>query len=227
MEELYHVYNHSIEEMKIFTNDNEYKRFINAIRFYQIKDPQIKFSDFIDTSSNSFVNAKTDWGRFDKKDKIVKVIAYCVMPTHFHLLLSQLTDKGIPSFVNNLLNGYARYFNIKYERKGPLWQGPTKKIVINSDLYLLHLTRYIHLNPVTAYLVNKPEDWLASSYNEYLRKTSVTKSICDCYRFFDMEPEQYKKFVDGGIGYQRERAKAKAYTPPPRWEQANPPTRWV
>jgi putative transposase len=212
MKELYHVYNHSIEGMKIFTNNNEYKRFINAIRFYQIEEPQVKFSDFIETSLSSFATTIIDWGRFDKKDKIVKVIAYCVMPTHFHVILSQLTDQGIPSFVSNLLNSYARYFNAKYKRKGPLWQGRTKKILIDSDLYLLHLTRYIHLNPVTAYLVDKPEDWFASSYNEYLMKTSVIEPICDCYRFFDMIPERYKKFVEGGIEYQRERANAKNYS---------------
>jgi putative transposase len=207
MGELYHLCNRSIGEAEIFSDKDEYERFRGAVRFYQINQPHISFSNFISTQANR--PGWVDWQRFDENGKIVKIIAYCIMPTHFHIALSQTKEKGAEIFVNNLLNSYTRYYNIKHGRKGPLWQGPTKKVLVENDAQLLHLTRYINLNPVTAYLVNKPEDWSASSYNEYLLRASEADKICDCYRFLDMTPENYKKFVENGIEYQRELAKIK------------------
>jgi putative transposase len=79
------------------------------------------------------------------------------MPTHIHLVLRQLKDGGISKFMSNILNSYSRYFNIKHNRKGPLWEGRFRKVLVGSDEQLLHLTRYVHLNPVTACLVDKPK----------------------------------------------------------------------
>ena len=70
--------------------------------------------------------------------------------------------------MRRLLNSYTRYFNEKIKRKGPLWEGRFKKVLVNSDEQLLHLTRYVHLNPVSAGIVEKPEDWPCSSYREYI-----------------------------------------------------------
>ena len=216
MEKLYHVYNRSIEEVKIFTDNNEYMRFKNAIRFYRIQQPHIKFSDFIGRPSKPHRPGGVDWHRFIDKKKLVEIIAYCIMPTHFHMVLLQLENNGIATFINNILNSYTRYYNTKHERKGPLWEGPTKKVLIEKDSYMLHLTRYIHLNPVTAYLVNRPDEWSASSYNEYLLNIPASERICNCYQFLNIAPDAYKKFVEDGIAYQRELAKAKKdnYTDP-------------
>jgi len=113
-----------------------------------------------------------------EKEKVIHIIAYCLMPTHIHMLLEEVKEDGISIFTNNVLNSYTRYFNTKHKRKGPLWEGPSKKVTIKSDDQLLHLTRYIHLNPVTAYLCNKPEEWPYSSYNEYI-KPNTNNNFCD------------------------------------------------
>jgi putative transposase len=131
------------------------------------------------------------------------------MPTHLHLILKQLKHNGISIFMNNILNSYTRYFNTKHKRKGPLWEARFKNILIEKDEYLLHLTRYIHLNPVTASLINKPEDWLASSYREYIEKNA--EKICQYDDVLKTEPISYKQFVDDRISYQRELAKIKQY----------------
>ncbi len=212
MDEIYHIYNRSISEMEIFKNNVEYARFINAIRFYQIKNPRIKFSDFMEQASHRAGGVKWSTLFFEKK-KLVEIIAYCIMSTHFHLLLKELKESGIASFVNNLLNSYTRYFNTKYLRKGTLWEGPTKKVIAETDDQLAHLTRYIHLNPVTAYIVNRPEDWPWSSYREHILRLPDDKRICDYDSLGGMDSLAYKKFVEDGILYQRERARAKNTDP--------------
>ncbi len=216
MDEIYHVYNRSIGESKVFTNDNEYARFVDEIRFYQIEKPGIKYSDFLDQATH--LAGGLDWQKlFIGKERLVEILAYCLMPTHFHLAIKQSQNKdGIANFISNLLNSYTRYFNIKYKRKGTLWEGRSKRVIMKSNEQFIHLTRYIHLNPVTAYLVDRPEEWPWSSYREYILELSDDKRICNYDSLMDMDRLAYKEFVEDGILYQRERARTKNlnYTSP-------------
>ncbi|MEA3305790.1 MAG: transposase [Candidatus Omnitrophota bacterium] len=82
----------------------------------------------------------------EPKEKLVEVVCYSLMPNHFHFILRQLIDKGISKFMQKLGTGYTGYFNTKYERSGALFQGVFKDAHIDNDAYLLHLSRYIHLN---------------------------------------------------------------------------------
>ena len=82
-------------------------------------------------------------------------------------------------------------------------------ILVKNDEQLLHLTRYLHLNPVTAKIVDRPEEWEFSSFNEYLEKESGVQSICEFKDLLDINPSQYRKFVNDQISYQRELAKIK------------------
>jgi len=215
MGEIYHVYNRSISEMEIFTTNDEYVRFINALQFYQIENPRIKFSDFLEQAPHRAggINGISGGMLFPEKKRLIEIIAYCIMPTHFHLSLKELNEGGIAVFINNLLNSYTRYFNVKNLRKGTLWEGPTKKVFAETDAQFLHLTRYIHLNPVTAHLVDKPEDWPWSSYREYVADSRSGKKICYYDHLIDMGPIAYRTFVEDGISYQREMAKAKKHNP--------------
>ncbi|MBU2265406.1 MAG: hypothetical protein KJ977_00005, partial [Candidatus Omnitrophica bacterium] len=116
---------------------------------------------------------------------------------------------GISIFMGNVLNSYSRYFNIKHKRKGPLWQGRFRNALIANDEQLLHLTRYIHLNPVTAYLVDRPEQWFFSSYEEFTNNTEKLNKLCRYEDILDIHSKEYKKFVEGAISYQRELAQSK------------------
>jgi len=126
------------------------------------------------------------------------------MPTHFHFILKQESDFGITKFINNLLNGYTKYFNTIHKRKGPLWVGRSKSINIITDEQLLHLTRYIHLNPCSAGKVQYPEDWKYSSYGEFLNIKSSNDRICDYKNYLEINPKNYKKFCDERIDEQIE-----------------------
>ncbi|MEA3328723.1 MAG: transposase [Candidatus Omnitrophota bacterium] len=202
--EIYHIFSRSIAEFEIFKSDSEYKRMRNLFKYYKLR-PLLRFSAF-----NEVQNKKEFFQKhLVKKESLTEIIAYCIMPTHFHLILKQLKEKGISSVMNNILNSYTRYFNIKTKRKGPLWESRFQRVLVETDEQLLHLTRYIHLNPVTAYLVNKPQDWKFSSYKEYLGKVNDEERICNYSNILEINPQRYKKFVDSHIDYQRELAKIK------------------
>ena len=204
--EIYHIFNKSIADFKIFNDPFDFSRIMNAIQYYQLKNPPLRLARFSALPESN----KDQFGKPDvsaKRDKLIDIIAFCVMPTHLHLVLKQLKDNGISIFVGNVLNSYARYFNTKYKRKGPLWEGRFKNVLVKDDEQLLHLTRYLHLNPVTAYLVDNPEDWPVSSYKEYTTSEDAGNSkICSYDSLFDISPDSYAEFVKDNIAYQRELA---------------------
>lgn len=196
--ELYHVYSKSIAEYKIFRNKKDFLRMEGLIRYYRFEQ-EIRFSDYqkIVKKDENFLSG----------NEIVEIITYCFMPTHIHFILLQLQNNGISKFMERVLKSYAVYFNNKYKRKGPLWSGKFSNVLIETDEQLLHLTRYIHLNPVTAYIVEKPEDWEFSSYREYIGKKE--NPICKWEKYLDINIESYKKFVLERKDYQRELARIK------------------
>lgn len=202
--EIYHVFNRSIAEYKIFNNKSEYYRMLNSIQFYQFPSPTTNLNKFI----RSLGEQKHDFrekllNTVDEKNKLVDIIAYILMPTHVHLILKQLVENGISIFIRNSFNSYSHYFNLKHDRQGPLWQSEFKNVLVENDAQLLHLTRYIHLNPTTARLTEKPEEWEYSSYREYLGEVDKKDKICKFSDLLDVKPSEYRNFVNNRIDYQR------------------------
>jgi putative transposase len=137
--------------------------------------------------------------------KLVDFLAYCLMPNHFHFLLKQVSEGGISRFMSNFQNSYTRYYNIKYERVGPLFLDKFKAIRIETDDQLLHVSRYIHLNPYSSFVVKKIEDlddFMGSSLFEYLNDQ---EGICkkDYLLPFFNNIKGFKKFVWDQADYQR------------------------
>lgn len=197
MGEIHHIYNRSIAKFKIFNSSADYKRIIDTIEYYSIGNPPCKFSLF------------TELGRLgkaphaDRSKKLVRILAYCIMPTHLHLILEEIVNGGIAEYMKRIMESYTRYFNTKHTRKGPLWEGRFRNVLVESDEQLIHLTRYIHLNPVTDCLVNRPELWPYSSYAEYANREYKNR-ICNFEDRIDADiKEHYKEFVTDQIGYQR------------------------
>lgn len=175
----YHLYNRGVEKRSIFQDQQDYSVFLSYLKTYLMpKDEQ----GLRQRLSDSKISAK-------EKDTILKLlrlnnfyeeillISYCLMPNHFHFLVKQNSANSIDGFMNSLCTRYTMYFNRKYKRIGPLYQDVYKAVMVVSDEQLLHLTRYIHRNPVYSGLkgntlhtgiVTQP-----SSYSEYLgqRKT--------------------------------------------------------
>ena len=199
---VYHTFTKSIAGFEIFRNESDYQRMSSMVNYYKVENPPVKFSIFSDIKNkNDFYQRHSL-----SQGNLVEIIAYCFMPTHVHLILRQLKKDGISVFMSRVLNSYTRYFNLKNKRKGPLWESRFKNVEVETDEQLLHLTRYIHLNPVTAHLVEDPYEWSFSSYKEYLGEKQFKDSICNYSRLLDIIPEDYKEFVSSRKEYQRELA---------------------
>ena len=207
--ETYHIFTRSIADFKIFNNKKDFERMQQLMKYYQVEN-ELRLSDFIELKIVRREGFNNAFNLISKnKEKSVQIIAFCLMPTHIHLVIKQLIDDGITIFIKDILNSYTRYFNIKYQRKGPLWETRFKSVLVNSNEQLLHLTRYIHLNPVTAQLIDHPEDWDFSSYKEYIGEISESSAICRFKDLMEIQPLLYSKFVEDHISYQRELAKIK------------------
>lgn len=208
---IYHVFNKSIAGYKIFNMRSDYLRMRDLCRYYQRCSPPVKFSRYKKYLSLHRLQQREVFPpHFSSGENIVRIVAYCFMPTHIHFILQPMIENGISIFVAKILNSYTRYFNLKHKRKGPLWEGRTKKILVKTQEQLVHLTRYIHLNPVTGYLVERPQDWEFSSYLEYLNLIPNEECICTFGDLLEINPQTYREFVEDRISYQRELAKIKA-----------------
>ncbi|EKD57067.1 MAG: hypothetical protein ACD_58C00010G0013 [uncultured bacterium] len=204
-EGIYHILNKSIAEYKIFSNNFHFRRMMQLLVYYQYANVPVRYSYFIKLDPQE----QDEVFRYlqIKNDKLVDIISYCLMPTHYHLILKQLLKGGISKYINLIQNSYAKYFNIKHDRNGPLWQGYFKNVLVDTDEQLLHLTRYQHINPVSAGLVEDPIEWEYSSYKEYIGKKQT--KICSYNNLIDVRPKIYKRFVENRISYQRELTRIK------------------
>ena len=138
---------------------------------------------------------------------VIDVIAYCLMPNHYHLLIFLKTD-DLSRPMQRFSLSYTKAINKRYARVGALFQGRFKAAIVETDPYLLHLSRYIHLNPVLAGLVKQPENWEYSSYQEYVgvRQGSLPSpqavlsqfpSSSDYQRFVQSYMDSDKKIIEG------------------------------
>lgn len=210
-DEIYHVVNRGIAQATIFKVSRDYQRVLDVIDFYRYYKPSLSFSHYKRLPKEE----KQKFYENLKKNKLlIKILAFCLMPNHCHFLLKQNQDKGISSFMRNFQNSYARYFNTKYKRAGGLFQSMFKAIRIEADEQLLHVSRYIHLNPVTAYLteIESLESYPWSSFSAYL--TESARSFVDSEVVLSQfkTKSAYKKFVFDQADYQRELQRIKELT---------------
>ena len=134
---------------------------------------------------------------------ILDVVAYCLMPTHYPLLVL-LKEADLSHRMQLFSISYTKAMNKRYDRIGALFQGAFQAKHVDENNYLVHLSRYIHLNPVMAGLVERPEDWEFSSYREYisLRGGTLPKPEIVLSQF--PSPEAYREFVESYTPRERE-----------------------
>jgi REP element-mobilizing transposase RayT len=131
----------------------------------------------------------------------VVTLAYCLMPNHYHFVLRQDGEVPISTFIQRLFQTYTQAFNRQQERKGPLFEGRFRHVHVDRDEYVIHLCRYVHLNPVVAGLVSKPAEWPYSNYLEWIQArpgTLVDRTFV--WNFFPT-PEAYAAFVQGDVAH--------------------------
>lgn len=173
----YHIYNRGVAKGNIFLDGRDYKTLLFYLRVY-LTDPEILKAELQGSDPSGI-----DRRNFAEK---IALLAYCLMPNHLHFLARQKEVNAITEFMRCVMTNYVMYFNKRYDRVGPLFQGKFKAVLVDKDSYLLHLSRYIHLNPIiqgsdpsnsNKGLVKEAKDYGFSSYAEYLgqRNTKWTK----------------------------------------------------
>ncbi len=153
-ESYYHIYNRGVAKQPIFLEDVDYTYFLMLIKRYLSEGGK-------DSQRHGYKIHSYD----------IDLVAYCLMGNHFHFLIyTKENPRAMTEFMRSLSNSYVSYFNNKYERVGHLFQDTYKARQVDDDSYLLHITRYIHLNPSNFkdypyssygyYVGNKKADWL-------------------------------------------------------------------
>lgn len=203
--EIYHVYNRGVEKRDTFEVREDYERFLYVLLACNDHRPLFN-SQFHYRGSTSIVRVAEK-----KRVPFVDLLCFCLMPNHFHLLLRQRENDSVPAYMQKVGTAYTMYFNTKYERSGALFQGRYKAIHVPRDTYFLHLTRYIHLNPldlrepqwkergirqpgkVSRFLFDYPwssyADYCGSSRFSFLLDTELLRSM---FR----SSEEYRRFVE-------------------------------
>ncbi len=166
----YHVYNRGVEKREIFLDEQDCSIFLHYMRMYLSPIEELQNPVQLGARTSRFIPLNL----YNE----INLISFALMPNHIHLQLKQISKDGIVKFMRRLSTGYAMYFNKKYKRVGPLFQGIYKAANIETDEYLLHLSRYIHLNSIKLMKSKTKINFLDfSSYPYYLghKKASWVK----------------------------------------------------
>lgn len=182
-ESYYHIYARGASRKTIFLEDDDFDYFLGLFHRYLSHDEV--------TDKNGVP--------YDKLHEDVELLAYCLMGNHFHLLVYQREEGAMQRLMRGVMTSYSRYFNKKYDQSGSLFESRYKASRISSDEYLMHISRYIHLNPndwknypyssIKYFVYGREPDWLNkdkvlelfSSPESYIEFVSDYKDIRDVY----------------------------------------------
>ena len=196
----YHIYNRGVNKQEIFENPQDYAVFLKYLKEALSpieKSPDVKTFK-VEVNGTIFTAVKRQPKNFFDK---VSLIAYGLMPNHFHLMIRQNLKESMKDFVKSVTTRYSMYFNKSRGRVGPLFQGVYKAVLIENENYLLHLSRYIHLNPRENF---KTLADAYSSYADYIGKKKTSwlnpRPVLDYFKE-PTNPEfkkinNYKDFVE-------------------------------
>lgn len=160
--QLIHTLNRGVDKRRIFLDEQDRFRFIHDLFEFNDKNwvntSNYRFNSNIDDiASRQIIHEKRP------RELLVDILIFCLMPNHYHLLLSPLVENGVPKFMKKLNMGYAKYFNTKYKRSGALFEGRYKQVPITEDAHFIHIPYYIHCNPLDLEHI----EWRSRSIKNY------------------------------------------------------------
>jgi len=180
----YHAYNHFVDGLELFSEEKYCQKMLQLFDRY--------LSSSVHKDSTGMAYSKL----VDKVD----VVAYCLMPTHYHLLVYQKADRGITELVHRIGTSLGRYANANISgRRGTIFETAFKAVPVSDDSYLWHISRYIHLNPLDRNLNYADYAW--SSYQDYISSTTRHDWLKKEHvmRLFSSSKRDYAQFVADGI----------------------------
>ncbi len=182
---LWHVLNRGVEGRDLFLDSQDYARFVHNLYEFNDSAPADNLSRLFDPSGiRDFVNPSFRKAR----ERLVDIHGWVLMKNHYHLLLSERIEGGISLFLRKLNVGYANYFNERYRRKGTLFQGRTKKILVERESHFLYILHYLHLNPLD--YLQGAQEWRARSKSG-IRNANEALDYLDSYRW-----SSYLDYID-------------------------------
>lgn len=203
-EQYYHIFNRGINKQPIFLDRRDYRRALEIFEFYHFAKTPVRYSKFLQ-------NSPVERGKIleelrKNSSRRVEPISFCLMPNHFHFLIKQNVENGISRFMADFQNSYTRYFNVKHEKIGPLLQGQFKAVRVEDENQLLHLSRYIHLNPHTSYLMRTVEELVNYQWSSFPGFLNLSQNnICSTTEIltYFKKSDDYRNFVFDQADYQR------------------------
>lgn len=201
-DETYHVFNRSVGHEEIFLDKRSITRFLNLVDYYRY--PQtLRYSKYLLLPTD--IQASYRDAYFLKKP-LIQIYSFALMPNHYHFLLKQTEEKGIHQFMRNIQNSFAKYFNLKNARHGALFQNSFKARRVVTDEELIHISRYIHLNPVTGYIVDfkQLESYPWTSFAAYMGKIRYAFLDKKLIPGYFSNAEKYMQFLSDQSDYQRQ-----------------------
>jgi REP element-mobilizing transposase RayT len=199
--EFYHIFNQGVDKRNIFSDEYDSERFLESMEVFNNEEPAGSIYE------QSFNKDIPQLGGSTSKSKLVNIIAYCLNPNHFHMILEQISEGGISEYMKRLGGGYTMYFNAREKRKGSLFLGRFRSVHVGTDGYLLHLSAYVNLNNRVHQLDDEALRLVRSSWGEYTElseKQLCTKDVI-LGRFKD--GDEYKAYAEDALGIMLERKK--------------------
>jgi len=189
----YHLYNKTSKE-SLFKDDQDYRVFLFYLYIYSTPKEAV---------SGKYPDLPTRLVNHNLYEEL-KVIAYCLMPDHFHLLLQQTTNNAIPNLLKQIKNGYTAYYHQKYQEEGPVFKGRYKSVKTEDDNQVVQLWRYIHLNPVTSGMCGHPVEYEWSSYKLFMGQEDDIKINDELVRGAFKTSQEIEEFHTNKEGYERD-----------------------
>ena len=162
---IFHIYNHSVDEIDLFNERDDYLYFLQKLKDNYSSDE-------------------------------LAIYGYCLMPNHFHFCIKQKSDRPIYDVFNRFIISYTLHFNAKYKRKGKVFANKLQHKKINDYKYLIDICPYIHRNPVKAGLVDLPEDWEFSNYQEWIGSRNSELFDNEILITYFEDSDNYKKYME-------------------------------
>ncbi len=211
---IYHVYNRGVEKRNIFNSDSDKWRFLQGMSLFNDENSSFRILSHIERENKGRINFNLLRKFIDKNKKnenpLVRILADCLMPNHYHLLLEEIEEGGTSRFMQKLGIGYVKYFNKKYNRVGPLFQGRFKAIAIENDIQLQYILAYINvINPGQLVepelkekgvididkVINFAENYSFCTNPDYLGLRDSIIIEKGVFKEFFPTPEKYREFV--------------------------------
>lgn len=173
--DVYHIFNRGVDKREVFLDKSDYLRFYKSLYLFNKIEPIVNF-DTADINKN----------KLDPTKRLVDIVAYSLLPNHFHLIVKQLVDGGISEFMKRLSGGYTNYFNNKLDRTGVLFQGKFKRVIVESEEQNQYLFAYVNENHFVHNIEIEREIFHSSSLHyQNIYKSKIITNVVVNYKYID------------------------------------------